>query len=237
MAISRRQIIQFLSGAVIAPSLCSRLWAKPTFFEVDRLAGECLAARPSATQRRYRASAHISLFSIPVLSRSGVGSGFAVMEDASSPAGKTVAIQFGAGSFPDNARGLNRLGFIQEVVRESSAGEVQACAYLAFMTSSQEKNLEQAKAALEQPGSQIAYVAAEGKGRDGLFSSRIERLSFPSQTTWRDYPTLLAKVRAALASNQPAESTSKQLANSDQAPAQLSSTPSAKALTRTRRRT
>jgi len=219
MATSRRHFVQLFSGAAIASQLCSRLCAEPPLFEVDRLAGECLAYRPLASQRRYQASAHISLFSIPLISKSGVGSGFAVVEDASEPAGNTVAIQFGAGSFPDSARGLNRLGFIQEVVRESAVGDVQACAYLAFMTSSQEKNLEQAKAALEQSGSQIAYVASEGKGRAGVFSSRLERLSFPSQTTWRDYPTLLAKVRTALASDQPAECTSKQLASTDQAPA------------------
>ncbi len=215
MAISRRHIVKLLAGAGMA----SRLFAKPALFEVDRLASECVAGRPTASQRRYRASAHISLFSIPVFSKSGVGSGFAVIEDASGPAGNTVAIQFGAGSFPDSARGLNRLGFIQEVVRENADGDVSACAYLAFMTSSQEKNLEQAKAALEKSGSQLAYVAAEGKGRAGLFDTTLQHLALPSQLTWRDYPELLIKVRNALASGQSAERMNKKLAREDAAPA------------------
>src|SRR6185437_11243322 len=129
MSISRRQIVGLLAGSGIA----SRLLAKLPRFEVDRLAGECVARRPTVRQRQYRASATISLFSIPCVSKSGVGCAFALVEEAAGPEGGTVSIQFGAGSWPECARGFNRLGYIQEVVRETREGSVEECAYLAFM--------------------------------------------------------------------------------------------------------
>jgi hypothetical protein len=207
MLISRRLSLRMLLGAGLWP----KLFAGPALFEVDRLAATSRAGqRVRVWQRRYRTSATITLLSVPVFSRADVGTGFTVIEDAGlEDAARTVAIQFGAGSWPEAAHGLNRLGYIQEVVLDGSAGDIAECAYFAFMTSSQEKNLDQARKALETTAGAIPYAAAEGIGRDGHFTSRLDRIAFPAALTWRDYPLLIEKVRSAVAGESPAQTTSR----------------------------
>lgn len=212
MSITRRNILGFLAGAGLAP----KLLARPFLFEVDRLLDEIPQSRANVCQRRYGAKAAITLLSVPLVSRAGVGSGYIVIEQ--SPSGNTAGIQFGAGSWPEAARGLNRLGFIQEGVVEAASGELLECAYFAFMTTSQEENLDQAKKALESSNGAIPYVAAEGEGRPGKFASRLHRLGLPSQFTWRDCPVLVDKVRAALSSEAPAQSIDKTLPAHQAAP-------------------
>lgn len=177
-----------------------------------------LAAKPSPYQRRYRAHATVTLLSVPILSKADVGSGYILIEEEAPPA-NTTAIQFGAGSWPEAARGLNRLGFIREEVTENGSGEPAECAYFAFMTTSSEKSLDQAKKAFEASGETIPYAAAEGLGRDGKFVSRLNRISFPSHLTWRDCPQLIDKVRSAVAEEAPSQRVEKTLAANESAPA------------------
>jgi hypothetical protein len=171
---------------------------RPVKFNVDRLLDAASGFPADVFSRKYVASATITLFSIPLVSKSGVGTGYTVIEEAAGHGGRTVAIQFGAGSYPEKARGLNRLGFIQEVVAEDRDAAVD-CAYLAFMTTSQEKNLEQAKKALVKEGDTVAYSAAQGFGQGSKCTSRVDRLQFPSRYTWRDIPELIRKAREAMA--------------------------------------
>jgi hypothetical protein len=131
------------------------------------------------------------LFSIPLVSRASVGSGYAVVEQAA----RTLSIQFGAGSYPESARGLNRLGFIQEAVVEEQPGKPAESAWLAFMTTSKETSLDQAKRALEDSGAIAPYSASQGYGRSGRFHSRVDRLEFPSKYTWRDIAQLVEQAR------------------------------------------
>jgi hypothetical protein len=142
--------------------------------------------------RRYTASATVMLFSIPLVSRASVGSGYAVVEQSS----RTLSLQFGAGSYPENARGLNRLGFIQEAVVEEQPGKPAECAWLAFMTTSKETNLDQARKALEASGEMVPYSASQGLGRQGRFHSRVDRLEFASKYTWRDITQLVEQARS-----------------------------------------
>ncbi len=196
MPISRRQVL-VLAGTSVLSKLCAGTY-RPAKFHVDRLLDAASGLPAEVYSRKFVASATITLFSIPLVSKSGVGTGYTIIEEAAGHAGRTVAIQFGAGSYPESARGLNRLGFIQEVVvgdRDSAAD----CAYLAFMTTSQEKNLDQAKKALQNSGGNVAYSAAQGFGQADKFSSRVDRLQFPSRYTWRDIPELIGKAREAMA--------------------------------------
>jgi len=196
--------------------LLPRLLARPFLFEVDRLLDEIPQSRANVCQRRYGAKATIMLLSVPFVSRAGVGSGYIVIEQSAD--GHTVGIQFGAGSWPEAARGLNRLGFIQEGVVEDRSGQLLECAYFAFMTTSQEENPAQAKKALEASDGTIPYVAAEGEGRPGRFASRLHRIGFPSRLTWRDCPLLVDKVRAAVSSKAPAQRMEKTLPAREAAP-------------------
>ena len=186
MRITRRQILALSGGGLL-----SKLFGAT--FEVDRLLGvDAPGARLEI--RKYTASATVMLFSIPLVSRASVGSGYAVTEEA----GRTISIQFGAGSYPESARGLNRDGFIQEAVVEEKPGVPSECAWLAFMTTSQEKNLDQAKKALEASGAMVPYSASQGVGQNGRFHARVDRLEFPSKFTWRDITQLVEKARSAM---------------------------------------
>ncbi len=190
MPTTRRQLLAFIGSGFLA-----RLAGKPVpSFDVDRLveAGE----RPDSRMemRKYTANATVMLFSIPLVSKARVGSGYAVVEQA----GNTQSIQFGAGSYPENARGLNRLGFIQEAVVEEAPGKPAECAWLAFMTTSQEKNLDQAKKALEASGAMVPYSASQGYGKQGRFRSRVDRLEFSSKYTWRNIERLVEEARGTM---------------------------------------
>jgi len=204
MFISRRNLLRFVAGAALAKAKGSQPGS----------------SHHGVWQRRYRASATIALFSIPIVSRDGVGSGFILIEEAADK----VAIQFGAGSYPECAQGLNRLGSIQEMLVEKHPGELDECTYFAFMTTSAEKNIEQAQRALEASGATVPYAVAEGTGRNGSFVSKLDRISLASRFTWRDYPRLTDQVRATVAvpntSQHPAsKSTEIRLADGEAAPA------------------
>jgi hypothetical protein len=186
MRLTRRRILKLGGGGLV-----SRLFGAK--FEVDRL----LQADSPGTRlelQTYTASATVTLFSIPLVTRDAVGSGYAVVDGS----GQTLSIQFGAGSHPESARGLNRLGFIQEAVVEERPGVPSEFAWLAFMTTSQEKSLEQAKGALENSGATVPYSASQGYGRQGRFRCRLDRLEFPSRYTWRDITELVGKARVSM---------------------------------------
>jgi hypothetical protein len=201
MFIARRQVL----GLAFRAGLLPLLSAKPR------------ASLPSTFQRKYRVSATVTVLSVPLVSRSGVGSGYILIEEAEAMgAVSTTAIQLGAGSWPEAARGLNRLGYIQEVVTGRPPLE---CSYFAFMTSSQEKSPDQAKKALDSARDSIPYAAAQGAGRNGQFVSRLSRINFPSQLTWRDCPRLVDQVRAAVSAEAPAQSVEKTLVMDESAPA------------------
>lgn len=169
---------------------------------VDRLIdAHAESSMAAAGQRRtYTASATVTLFSVPLVSRSGVGSGYALVEQAASPGGTVISIQFGAGSYPESARGLNRLGLLHEVVLEQPAGRPRESAYYALMTTSPETNLTQARKAVDAQSGLVPYVAAQASGNCGVCSARIERMDLPPQYTWRNADTLLRRLRAMLAS-------------------------------------
>jgi hypothetical protein len=193
MRITRRHILA-LTAAAVHP--LTRAFGAS--FDVDRLldtnAASHAGAGCSVELRKYTASATVMLFSIPIVSRPSVGSGYAVVEKAS----RTLALQFGAGSYPESAHGLNRLGFIQEAVVEELPGQPVESAWLAFMTTSKEANLDQAKRALEASGEMAPYSASQGYGFRGRFRSRVDRLEFPSRYTWRDITDLVEKARGSM---------------------------------------
>lgn len=201
--ITRRHVLSLAGSGFLSRVLGGTIPALrgQVVFDVDRLLN--VASAESADQtahlevRKYIANATVTLFSLPLVSKSSVGSGYAVVEQA----GHTLALQFGAGSYPESARGLNRLGFIQEGVIEERPGSPAECAWLAFMTTSQERNIDQAKKALEKPGGMIPYSASQGYGSKGRFASRVDRLEFPSGYTWRDINPLVQKAREAMAAN------------------------------------
>jgi hypothetical protein len=130
-----------------------------------------------------------------------VGSGYILIEESDG----STTIELGAGSHPESARGLNRLGLIQENVLETAPGEVSECSYFAFMTASKEKSLDEARKALDtkagddKSGETTPYTAAHAEEASGRCRSRVARLFFPSKMAWRDIGKLTADARAAMA--------------------------------------
>ena len=58
----------------------------------------------------------------------------------------------------------------------------------------------------------------EGIATNRCFRSRLRRLAFPANLTWRDYPALIEKVRSAMANETPGETASKDFNARDAAP-------------------
>ncbi len=170
---------------------------------------------PNPARRRYRASATVMLLNLAAFTRSGVGSGFITIDETE----RGLAIQFGAGSWPESARGLNRFGYIEERLVEDGGGRLAGCSYFAFMTTSAEKNTTQAVHAFEARGPAIPCVAAEGVARHGTFVTTVSRVELPSQITWRDYSQIDSRVRTAIASGLDSKRTEKPLPAGEAAPA------------------
>jgi hypothetical protein len=176
-------------------------------FDVDRLVDACSPGcgyRSSPPEiRKYVASATVMLFSFSLVSKKGVGSGYAVIEEAapassSTSGARTLSIQFGAGSWPENARGLNRLGFIQETIAEEKPGQPAEFAWLAFMTTSKESSLDQAKKAIETSGDTIPYSASQGRGHEGHYGALVERFDFPATYRWSNLSQLIDRARTVM---------------------------------------
>lgn len=159
------------------------------------LAGE--DPRPAVGTRQYRVDATILLFSLPIFTRAAVGKGHArhVVNDSS---GRSVhELEFAAGSLPERARGLNRLGMIRETVAEADTGILEA-SYFGFMTASKEESLGEARKALNNPLAQSMFVAIEGQSRPGEAHSRRARFYADAKTGWNDYDHLEREAVAAV---------------------------------------
>jgi hypothetical protein len=168
--------------------------APDTTLAVDRLLHEMPPRSKAQCRRLYRADAVITLFGIPIFSRAGVGAGFAVYEELAEAESRTISLQFAGGSRPDRAKGLNRLGYIQEVVVERNHKPAET-AYFGFMTSSPEESLDQAKKALESSAGMLPYTAVDGSTGPGTMRSSRARFLFPPSYSWVNNESLIREVR------------------------------------------
>jgi len=138
---------------------------------IRRLLGAETAPERGPGARTYRVDATILLFSLPIYTRTNVGSGYASHLVTQGADRSTHRLEFAAGSLPERARGLNRLGMIRETVAENGGGIVEAH-YFGFMTASREESLSEAKKALNNASAQSLFVAIEGELRQEELRSR-----------------------------------------------------------------
>lgn len=149
-----------------------------------------LLGTPRRFQQRYRIDATIMLLGIPVFKRSGVGSGWASMEEI----GAERKLQFAAGSWPEQSQGLNRLGFVEE--RSTPAGST----YFGFMTASGEESFADARRTLESAGeSEAKYTAIAGEVRPGKAECKTVKFLFPAKYHWGRWDELFPLARQAFA--------------------------------------
>lgn len=160
-------------------------------------AAPAATAEPEVQQvsRRYRADAVITFLGIPIYSREGVGSGYAIVEQWKERTSQVMSLQFAAGSLPQRSAGLNRLGFLQEMVKWDGSGASDV-GYFGFMTSSKEESLEQGRKAVAEGsrGGGLYKVVVGGIER-GQARSRTLDLAGGGAAGWADWSRLLPSLR------------------------------------------
>jgi hypothetical protein len=163
-------------------------------------AAENVSVTPSSVHRyvkTYAATAYISLLSITIFSRNGVGFGTASAQEEVSSAERKISLQFLSGSYPARAHGLNRFGFIQENIRERNHKCAEAD-YFGLITASGEESLAQAKAALEAKGQEkTPFVAAQASIDSAGARYDVRHMMLPSSYRGSNAEQLLSEVRAS----------------------------------------
>lgn len=184
-------------AAALAPLRQS--WAnqpKPLYIEQIL---ERFPAPLTEAQSCYRADIAIQIFRIPLYRKRGVGGAVAHLRQYRSGSESAVGISFLAGSNPRQAGGVNRFGYIEEVVLEAGAVPEEA-AYFGLMTSSPESSFESARAALGEAGREQAYY----NGIDGCLKasksvSTSAAFASSGKYTWSGHPSLTGLMKRALA--------------------------------------
>jgi hypothetical protein len=177
---TRRSLLRWLTAAG-APSraLASRAPAPPTEQTV-----------------RYRAKATVLMLSMPVFSRDNVGGGYLrVAEREELADARRIELEFAAGSLPERAAGLDRSGAFEETILEVS-GQLAQANYFGFMTVSNEKSLEKARAALQTKA--VGFTAIRGRITEGRVWNRLARLSDLPALPWSEHRALAVQVRRKL---------------------------------------
>jgi hypothetical protein len=101
----------------------------------------------------------------------------------------TVAIQFGAGSWPERLKGFNPFGVTQKLVRVERCAVAES-AYMSFMTSSREANLSEAPHALHSVSSYLPLTVRQGRFTADDTTARILHRSVAANLRWVDaFPT------------------------------------------------
>jgi hypothetical protein len=150
---------------------------------------------PGQSSRLYEVHACVTLLGATMLTRKRVGSACASVQ--SSPG--ELLLEFAAGSDPERAAGVNRVGLIEELLSSKSGGAVET-SYFGLMTASPEESLSDARKALrDSPAAQI-FLAAEGRSQGGRITSATHRIQFGEPFTWSRRGRLLAIAKQAAAS-------------------------------------
>jgi len=192
----RRGFLGLLSGAVLSRSAFGAL-------EVERILKDHPLASSATQQRQYRADAAVMFLGATLFRRQNVGGGSIQFEEARFDKATRTGITFKAGSLPSRTRGLNRLGYIQEISVEENAA-LREAAYFGFMTSSPEESFADAKNALEKQGSEgLKYTAINGVNNAGRARSASHHWIFPSEYDWSRCDSLVETARKKTGSADP----------------------------------
>jgi hypothetical protein len=190
----------------ITRRLCLKLTAAALDFGAWGLtaceAGAAPAARndiaplPGRDSRCYSIAAKVTPFGAPVYCRKGVGESYVRIEEHPSPDGCGIEIEFAAGSFPEQAHGVNKMGFIRESIVENKARRESA--YIGFMTTSGEPKQNDLKLASERGAEAVLYSIGYGSITPRGVTGGTFRITLPSSYNWRDRELVAGHVRAQL---------------------------------------
>ncbi len=130
---------------------------------IEKRAPQAFATGANAPQSsaRYRIDATVlfPLFSIPVASRDDVGFATALADHGAGNETAVRRYEFFGASFPERARGLNRMGFFREVVRWEDQARVWT-AHFGALSSSPETS--RSEVALDSDESVRPYTVLDG---------------------------------------------------------------------------
>jgi len=140
---------------------------------------------PPVTARTYRADATILLLGIAVYRLSGVGGGHASLEETGDGGSLRRTLFFAAGSHPERAHGLSRLGWIREVVLGPATTPSES-AYFGVLTASSEENLEHARKAVDKKQTSSSFSAVSGRNTAGRSRSAVTHFEYPADANWSD---------------------------------------------------
>jgi hypothetical protein len=176
----------------------NRLVAQETTPSLDPVLRPVPPAQSSFRSRRYVVNATVILGVIPIFIRNRAGGAFLTIEEAVTGDCGTVALQFGAGSWPDRLKGFNRFGLTQEVVKLDRC-RIAETAYLSFMTSSRESNFSQAEQAFRSAAEHLPLTVAYGQSNAAGSTSGIRHETVAATFSWSDCPTLMDELRSRIA--------------------------------------
>jgi hypothetical protein len=163
-----------LTGLLLAP-----------LFRSLHLHGQPVASSRT-TSRVYRADAVILFLGITIFRRAGVGGGQAALEAAGEGAALRRTLFFAAGSDPKRAHGLNRLGWMREVVLGPDSNPTEA-AYFGVLSSSPEESLDHARKSVDaKPGGRGIFAAANGRHTAGHSRSAVTHFEYANGALWSD---------------------------------------------------
>jgi hypothetical protein len=150
-------------------------------------------------QCRYRATAYITFFTIPILSRSRVGFGFADADEHMGSATQKISLRFLAGSTPERAHGLNRFGFIQEKIEQRNQATISAD-YVGLITANKEESLSEGRAALNAGATgEVPVTAVQAFMNQERSSYTTRQMLVPSSDGASSADQFLKQVQAEFA--------------------------------------
>jgi hypothetical protein len=186
--LSRREIVKLLAVMAAGGAAAEKTGAASVPLEVDRLWPNCAG---KVTERTYRVDATILIFSVPLLRRNGVGDARVTLRENTGDDGRRLALEFAAASDPARAHGLDRMGWIREVVAEKDAVPLRA-GVLGIMSDSPEQTAEEARAVLHGDPNGQRLAAIDSSHAPGHTRSRVLHFRAPrgAWTTGESLPDL-----------------------------------------------
>ncbi len=150
------------------------------------LTAQSAGGRARITSRTYRIDAVILFLGLTVYRRSGVGGGQASLEETGEGDALRRTLFFAGGSDPKRAHGLNRLGWIREVVAGAPTAPSEAT-YFGVLTSSPEESLEHARKSVEATPSGLSiFSAASGRNTAAHSRSAVTHFEHAAGAIWSD---------------------------------------------------
>ena len=174
------------------------LLAKGTSSNGERAVGPLSPPDSDFRTRNYVVNATVMIGVIPIFTQSRVGGAVLAIEQESAQKNSRLALQFGAGTWPERLKGFNRFGMTRELVQTDNC-EVAESSYMSFMASSRETNFSQAEQAFRSKSRTLPVTIAAGRcSPQGCTKDLVHDAVTPDRT-WRNCPTLVQNFERRMA--------------------------------------